>query len=69
MRKTGNFDQIKYQNQYNKMSYDRVALLVPKGKRKKIKEYAAKQGKSVNTLLNELIDEKIVSTEGTGEER
>ena len=35
---------------YNKKAYDFISVVVPKGKRKRIAEYAASQGKSMNRL-------------------
>ena len=32
------FDQIKYQNDYNKQKYDRINLMVPKGKKDELKK-------------------------------
>ena len=41
---------------YNKKAYDRISVVVPKGKRALIAEFAAKQGKSLNGFINEAID-------------
>lgn len=41
---------------YNKKAYDRIDLIVPKGKRKLIKEFAESQGKSTNRFINDAID-------------
>ena len=46
-------------NKYISKSYDRINLTVPKGKKDVIKDFADKQGKSVNNFVNEAIDEKI----------
>ena len=53
------FDQIKYQNEYNKETYDRISLLVPKGRKEVIKAYATSKGKSMNEFINMAIEEKI----------
>lgn len=58
MKKT-EFNQIAYQNEYIKEKYDRINLLVPKGKKEKIRKAAEEAGKSVNEYINSLIDEKI----------
>lgn len=50
------FNQIKYQNEFIKQSYDRINLTVPKGKKEKIKEAAKAAGKSVNEYINSAID-------------
>ena len=41
---------------YNKKAYDFISVVVPKGKRKRIAEYAASQGKSMNRFINDAID-------------
>ena len=44
---------------YNKKAYDRINLIVRKGKRKRIAEYAASQGKSMNRFINDDIDAQL----------
>ena len=41
---------------YNKKAYDRISVVVPKGKRKLIANFAASQGKSMNGFICEAID-------------
>ena len=41
---------------YNKKAYDFISVVVPKGKRKRISDYAASQGKSMNRFTNDAID-------------
>lgn len=41
---------------YNKKAYDRIDVVVPKGKRAVIKAFAAAHGISVNKLINDAID-------------
>lgn len=53
------FDQIKYINQYNKENYDRIYLMVPKGKKEAIKAKAKAAGKSINEYINIAISEKM----------
>lgn len=48
---------------YNKKAYDVIGLRVKKGQRAKIKAFAQSQGKSVNALINELL-EKAMHEEG-----
>ena len=62
---TKEFDQIKYQNEYNKKSYDRIEFVTPKGKKEIIKEAARKCGQSVSEYINQAIDER--SSVGTDE--
>ena len=50
--KSGEFNQISYQNEYIKEKYDRINLTVPKGRKEEIKKKAAAagQGPSVSSL-------------------
>lgn len=41
---------------YNKKAYDRIDIVVPKGKRQIIKDYAKSKGMSTNRFINEAID-------------
>lgn len=41
---------------YNKKNYDRINVVVPKGKRQQIKDFAALQGKSLNRFVCDAID-------------
>lgn len=52
----GEFNQFEYQNNYVKEKYDRISLIVPKGRKEEIKKKAAAEGKSVNEYINSLID-------------
>lgn len=36
---------------YNKKAYDRIDVIVPKGHRQVIKDFAARQGKSMNSFI------------------
>lgn len=53
------FNKVEYNNQFIAKSYDRINLTVPKGKKNLIKAHAEKLGKSVNSFINEAIDEKM----------
>lgn len=44
---------------YNEKAYDRLAIIVPKGKKEKIQACAAQMGKSLNAYVGEAIDEKM----------
>lgn len=44
---------------YNKKSYDRINIIVKKGQRQVIKDYAASQGKSLNRFICDLVDSEI----------
>ncbi len=44
-------------NKYMAKAYDRISLLVTKGKKEVIREHAESQGESVNAFINRAIDE------------
>ncbi len=44
---------------YCKANYDDIKVRVPKGNREKYKTFAESQGKSLNALIIELLDEKM----------
>lgn len=44
---------------YNEKAYDRIQLVVKKGKKEEIKTYAENHGYSLNSFVNEAIDEKM----------
>ena len=46
-------------NKYAAKAYDRIQLVVKKGKKDEIKAYAEKHGYSLNSFVNEAIDEKM----------
>ena len=54
--KKEDFNQIKYQNEFNKANYDRVEVNMPKGKKAIVKEAAAAAGQSVSEYINQAID-------------
>lgn len=41
---------------YNKKNYDRINLIVHKGRRQLIKDFAAKQGKSLNRYILDAVE-------------
>jgi predicted HicB family RNase H-like nuclease len=49
--------QQKAVNKYMKSNYDRVNLVMPKGKKDIIQAHATQQGESVNAYINRAIDE------------
>ena len=53
------FNQISYQNSYNKEKYDRISLMLPKGEKDRIKTVAAAAGESVNEFINKAIKQRI----------
>ena len=48
---------------YNKKAYDRIDIIVPKGKRRIIKEVAESHGKSTNKFINEANDKAMAEME------
>ena len=48
---------------YNKKAYDRIDIIVPKGKRRIIKEFAESHGKNTNKFINEAIDKAMAEME------
>ena len=46
------FNQVKYMNEFNREHYDRYSLMLPKGFKEKIRQYAQEHGyKSGNALI------------------
>ena len=44
---------------YNKKAYDRIDVIVKKGQRQIIKDFAASQGKSLNRFICDAIEEQM----------
>ena len=44
---------------YNKKTYDRINIIVHKGQRQILKDYAAKQGKSLNRFILDAVEQEI----------
>ncbi len=55
--KSGGKASTKAKNKYNAANYDRLSLVVPKGKKEKIKAYAESKNESLNRFVNRAIDE------------
>ncbi len=51
--------QTRAKNKYNAQNYERIALVVKKGKKQVIKDFAEKQGYTMNGFVNSAIDEKM----------
>lgn len=49
---------------YNKKAYDRINLIVKKGQRQAIKDFAASQGKSLNRFICDLIENEMERSAG-----
>ena len=48
---------------YNKKAYDRINIIVKKGQRQLIKDYAASQGKSLNRFILDLVEAEMNNNE------
>lgn len=44
-----------YKNRYNAKSYDSLRIVVPKGRKATVEQYAQEHGVSVNGLVNDLL--------------
>lgn len=53
----GNFNKVSYNNAFNAKKYDRVTIMLPKGKQPIVKAHAEKQKESVNAFVNRAIEE------------
>lgn len=58
-REDGKNSQTVAKNAYNSRNYDRIAIQVNKGERKRLKEFASKNGESVNGLVNRLLSNEV----------
>lgn len=46
-------------NRYNAKAYDRISLMVKKGKKAVIQEHATSNGESLNSFINKAIDKAL----------
>ena len=53
---------ISYNNEYNKGAYDRISLMLPKGKKEEIEKVAGKR--QVNAFIKRAIDLLLEQTDG-----
>ena len=51
--------QTRAKNKYNAKNYDSLRIVVKKGCKAIINDYAVKNGKSINGLVNELLEAEI----------
>lgn len=51
--------QTRAKNKYNAKNYDSLRIVVAKGGKAIIKQYTDKEGKSINGLVNELLEAEI----------
>ena len=54
--------QIFYNNEFNKNQYDRISLMVKKGKKEIIKAKADANGESVNAFINRAIEKLLAES-------
>ena len=57
MPKTKTSSAVK--QRYNEKAYDRIAVVVPKGRRTELKTYAERKGESLNGFITKAIDERM----------
>jgi hypothetical protein len=57
-RKTHTSNEVK--RRYNEKTYDRLQLVVPKGKKEIIRDLAVSIGESLNWFVNRAIDETLM---------
>ena len=50
---------------YNKKTYDRINIIVKKGQREVIKNFAAQQGKSLNRFVLDAVEAEMNKQKGT----
>lgn len=52
--------QYKRQNEFSKQNYDRISVVIPKGKKDTIKEYANRKGMSLNEYIQKAIEKQML---------
>lgn len=52
------FNQIAYQNDYKREKYDRMELLLPKGRKEILKKKAKAAGVSMSEYINRLLEKE-----------
>lgn len=55
------FNAVEYRNRYNKENYDRIGIMLPKGRKEEVKKKAKILEKSVNEYINCLIAKDLES--------
>lgn len=63
------YDKVKYNNEYNRQTYDRLNIQVPKGQKSVIDDHWKSMGyKSLNSYVNDLIkkDMEMAPRKGKG---
>ncbi len=57
------FSSTEYKRRFNEQAYDRLNLVVPKGRKELIEALAASRGESVNGLIGDLLRQEMGMTE------
>ena len=65
-RKTRTSNEVK--RRYNEKTYDRLQLVVQKGKKDAIRDFAVSRGESLNGFVNRAIDETMERGNSKGDE-
>lgn len=54
------FNEVKYKNDFARENYDRITVMVPKGKKEIIKAYVKANGySSINEFINHAIEREM----------
>ena len=61
--------QIKATNKYNSTAYDRLNIMIPKGRKQAVEAHAKAKGESVNGLVNALLRADMGLTEAQWKEQ
>ncbi len=61
--------KIEANNRYTAKAYDRLAIVVPKGRKKDIDQYAKRAGVSTNALVNALLQGELRMTDEEWKEK
>ena len=62
-REVRSFSSTEYKRRFNERAYDRLNLVVPKGRKEQIEALAASRGQSVNGLIGDLLRREMGMTE------
>lgn len=60
--------KTEYKNRWQSENRERISLVVKKGRKQSIKDFAAKHGETLNGFINKAIDEKIERDTSENEE-
>ncbi len=63
MTREKKFDQIKYQNEYNRKNYDHINIMVAKGKKDIVKAKAKEKGESMSEYIWKAVEKRLQEDE------